>query len=465
MVFSQSLCEGGTSAVFPCNNYDLMNHFDKATLSNKDGSDIWGWTDPLDNNEYAIVTFEDKTCFLNITDPINPTYLGFLNSNAGSNYWRDVKVYENHAFIVADNVGAHGMQVFDLTRLRNVASPPESFIAETVLTNGWDGSTIRSCHNIVINETNAMAYLVGCQSANGGGPIFIDISDPVNPEAIGEYNDEGYTHDAQVVTYAGPDSSYIGKEIMISSNEDKIVIIDVSIPTDPIKISEASYSNPAYTHQGWFSSDMRYFFVNDEDDEINFGMNTRTIVFDLLDLDNPLFHSEYSGDSQAIDHNLYVKGNLVYQANYTAGLRVLDISDIDNITELGYFDTRPENNNTSFNGAWSVYPYFDSGNIIISDINRGFFIVRESGTLNKENFIFNKNDVVVYPNPANEKVVVSLKNNRIKHLELYNVLLQKVKSFKFNNAREKSLDLSSYEEGIYFLKINDLYTHKIILSR
>ena len=325
------------SAVFPCNNYDLMNHFDKATLSNKDGSDIWGWTDPLDNNEYAIVTFEDKTCFLNITDPINPTYLGFLNSNAGSNYWRDVKVYENHAFIVADNVGAHGMQVFDLTRLRNVVSPPESFMAETVLTNGWDGSTIRSCHNIVINETNAMAYLVGCQSANGGGPIFIDISDPLNPEAIGEYNDEGYTHDAQVVTYAGPDSSYIGKEIMISSNEDKIVIIDVSIPTDPVKISEASYSNAAYTHQGWFSSDMRYFFVNDEDDEINFGMNTRTIVFDLLDLDNPLFHSEYSGDSQAIDHNLYVKGNLIYQANYTAGLRVLDISDIDNITELGYF--------------------------------------------------------------------------------------------------------------------------------
>ena len=453
------------SAGFPCNNYDLMNHFDKATLSNKDGSDIWGWTDPLDSNEYAIVTFEDKTCFINITDPINPTYLGFLNSNAGSNYWRDVKVYENHAFIVADNVGAHGMQVFDLTRLRNVTSPPESFTADTVLTNGWDGSTIRSCHNIVINETNAMAYLVGCQSANGGGPIFIDISDPANPEAIGEYNAEGYTHDAQVVTYAGPDSTHIGKEIMISSNEDKIVIIDVSIPTEPIKISETSYSNAAYTHQGWFSSDMRYFFVNDEDDEINFGMNTRTIVFDLLDLDNPLFHSEYVGDSESIDHNLYVKGNLVYQANYTAGLRVLDISDIDNINEFGYFDTHPENNNTSFNGAWSIYPYFDSGNIIISDVNRGFFIVRESGTLNNENLIFNKSDVAVYPNPANEKVVVYLKNNRIKHLELYNILLQKVKSFKANNTREKTLNLSPYEEGVYFLKINDIYTHKIILSR
>ena len=82
------------------------------------------------------------------------------------------------------------MQVFDLTRLRNVVSPPESFMAETVLTNGWDGSTIRSCHNIVINETNAMAYLVGCQSANGGGPIFIDISDPLNPSSLNSLTNE-----------------------------------------------------------------------------------------------------------------------------------------------------------------------------------------------------------------------------------------------------------------------------------
>ena len=141
--FSQTACIGNFSGDFPCDGYDLMKHFDKTTLSSKDGSDIWGWTDPSDDNEYAIVTFEDKTCFLNITDPINPIYLGFLNSNAGENYWRDVKVYQNHAFIVADNVGAHGMQVFDLTRLRSVESPPESFTADTVLTGGWDGSTIR----------------------------------------------------------------------------------------------------------------------------------------------------------------------------------------------------------------------------------------------------------------------------------------------------------------------------------
>ena len=86
------------------------------------------------------------------------------------------------------------------------------------------------------------------------------------------------------------------------------------------------------------------------------------------------------GPNAAIDHNGYVKGNTYYQANYTAGLRMIDISDIAgrNLTEVGFFDTHPENNATSFNGAWSVYPYFASGNLIISDIERGLFIVRKS---------------------------------------------------------------------------------------
>lgn len=465
IIFSQTPCVGNNSSGFPCNDYDLMDHFNKATLSNEDGSDIWGWTDPLNNNEYALVTFEDKTCFLNITDPVNPIYLGFLNSNAGTNYWRDVKVYQNHAFIVADNVGAHGMQVFDLTRLRNVASPPESFTADTVLTSGWNGATIRSCHNIVINEAKGIAYLVGCQSANGGGPMFIDISDPTNPVAIGQYTAEGYTHDAQVVTYSGPDAAYTGKEIMIASNEDKVVVVDVTLPTAPVKISEISYSNTAYTHQGWFSSDMRYFLVGDEEDEIDFGVNTRTIIFDFLDLDNPVYHSQYTGGSAAIDHNLYVKGDLVFEANYTSGLRVLDISDINNISEVGYFDTYPENNNTNFNGAWSVYPYFDSGNIIISDIDRGFFIVRKSGTLSIDDSIFNKKEVSVYPNPANENVVISVQNSAIKKLQLFNVLGQAIIDSKVNNLSELNLDVSHFKEGIYFLKINNDITQKIIIKR
>lgn len=462
--FSQTPCTSNMAGSFPCNDYDLMDHFDKATLSGGDGSDIWGWTDPLDGKEYAITTFANRTCFLDISDPINPIYVGFLNTNAGNSFWRDVKVYNNHAFIVADNVGPHGMQVFDLTRLRSVASPPENFTADTILTSGWNGSTIGSCHNIVINETNGVAYLVGCSSANGGGPMFIDITNPTSPVASGEYTGDGYTHDAQVVTYDGPDPDHQGKEILIGSNESKVVIIDVTNPASPSKISEVTYSNTAYTHQGWFSSDKRYFLVGDEEDESNFGLNTRTIIFDFTDLDNPVYHSQYTGASGAIDHNLYVKGDLAFEANYASGLRVLDISDINNITEVGYFDTYPENNNTSFRGAWSVYPYFASGNIIISDINRGFFVVRKSGTLSvgEESL---EAEVNIQPNPASDHLSITTKNMSIKTIQLFNVLGQQVLNLRQDFGNQKTLDLSSFSEGLYFVKLNNEFTKKILIKR
>lgn len=84
------------------------------------------------------------------------------------------------------------------------------------------------------------------------------------------------------------------------------------------------------------------------------------------------------GDSNAIDHNGYIRDNLFYLASYTAGVRVYDISNLKNknIREVGFFDTYPKNNQTAFEGAWSVYPYFESENIVISDINSGLFIVK-----------------------------------------------------------------------------------------
>ncbi|TCI93219.1 choice-of-anchor B family protein [Tenacibaculum sp. M341] len=377
---TRTLCVNGFAGSYPCNDYDLMAVIDNATLAgsaSSSGSDIWGWTDATTSKEYAIICMSNTTAFVDVTDPINPVFLGRLNSSAGSNSWRDAKVYGNYVYIVADNVGSHGMQVFDLTKLRNVTSPV-NFTADTVYTG------VGSCHNIVINESKGMAYLVGCRSANGGGPIFIDISDPLNPTSLGNYSGDGYSHDAQVVTYNGPDAEHAGKEIYIGSNENEVVVLDVTDKANVTKISSISYPQIGYTHQGWFTDNQEYFILGDETDEQSFGFNTRTLIFDLRDLDNPVLSSTYTGETRAIDHNGYVKGNLYYMANYRAGIRVLDISNISAATnsmdEVGFFDTYPSNDNASFNGAWSVYPYFASGNIIISDIERGLFIVRKSGT-------------------------------------------------------------------------------------
>ena len=375
-------CENGMADVYPCNGYDLMSYLSLQDLTPEGvnngsiaGNDSWGWTDPTTNKEYALVGLNSHAAFVDISEPSLPVLLGVLPTATVNSSWRDIKVYQNHAFIVSEASG-HGMQVFDLTRLRNVITPPETFTADTHFTD------FGKAHNIFINETSGYAYVVGT-SRNGpffGGALFINIQNPTLPVSEGGFAAGGYSHDVQVINYFGPDADYNGKEILVGSNENEIVLADVTNKANPITISTIAYSNIGYTHQGWFTEDLNHFIVGDELDERDFGNNTRTLFFDLSDLDNPVYDFDYLGPTSAIDHNGYVNGNDYFLANYRAGVRILDLSQIASniITEIGFFDTYPENDNAAFDGVWNVYPFFQSENIVISDIDRGLFIVRRS---------------------------------------------------------------------------------------
>jgi choice-of-anchor B domain-containing protein len=369
-----SPCENGVADSYPCSGYDLLGSISLSDFLAGSGNDIWGWTDEFSGKEYAIVGLNNGTAFVEISGD-DPIYLGKLPTATGPSSWRDIKVYKDHAFIVSE-ANSHGMQVFDLTKLRNVSNPPATFQADT----RYQG--FGNAHNIVINEDTGFAYVVGTDRGDiyGGGAHFINIQDPKNPIAAGGYGADGYSHDAQVVTYNGPDADYLGKEIYIGSNENEVIIADVTDKDNPVNISKVSYSNISYTHQGWFTEDQQYFILGDELDEVDFGFQSRTLVFDFTDLDNPLFFDTYLGTTSAIDHNGYVKGDEYYLANYTAGLRVLDIAGIANksINEISYFDTFPTSDNAQFSGVWSVYPYFSNGKVAISDINSGLFIVKKS---------------------------------------------------------------------------------------
>lgn len=369
-----SPCENGIADSFPCNGFDFLGRITLSEFESSAGNDVWGWTDSSNGNEYALVGLDDGTAFVDISGD-EPIYLGKLPTTTASSPWRDVKIYRDFAYIVSEAQG-HGMQVFNLGQLRGVNNPPVTFSPSTTYTG------IGNAHNIVINEEMGFAYPVGTarNDAFNGGVHFIDIQDPFSPTGVGGWGDNGYTHDAQVITYNGPDADYAGREIFIGSNEDRIAIVDITDKSNPVGISTLSYSQLGYTHQGWFTEDQRYFLLGDELDEVNFGFNSRTLVFDMSDLDNPQLHTTYTGPTAAIDHNGYVKGNEFFLANYTAGMRVLDISEIANrnISETAFFDTFPSNDGASFDGVWSVYPYFESGKILINDSNTGFFVVRKS---------------------------------------------------------------------------------------
>ncbi|MFT4699121.1 MAG: choice-of-anchor B domain-containing protein [Flavobacteriaceae bacterium] len=371
-ITAQTPCSGGMAGAYPCNNMDLLSNVPVSSMGGSGiGNDSWGWTSGS-GTEYVLMGMSNGTAFLDISDPVNPVYLGILPTHTSSSSWRDIKVYSNHAFIVSEASG-HGMQVFDLTRLTSVSSPPVTFTEDAHL------SSFGSAHNIAINEGSGYAYVIGAGSFSGG-PIFINIQDPLNPIVEGGYSGDGYTHDAQIVMYHGSDTEHVGKEILIASNEDTVTIVDVSDKSNPIQLSRSTYSGDRYTHQGWLTFDHDHYIFNDELDESNIGHNTRTRLMDVSNLDSPVLIGFYDGPSSAIDHNGYTKGNRYYMANYRAGVRVLDISNIatpSSISEVSFFDTYPSNNNASFNAVWNVYPYFSSGVLVVSDIENGLFLIKD----------------------------------------------------------------------------------------
>ena len=365
-------CSGGMAGTYPCSNVDLMSFLALANIGGGEANDIWGWTDSSTGKEYAIMGRTTGTSFVDISDPVNPIYLGNLPPHSSDSEWRDVKVYADHAFIVTE-ANNSGMQVFDLTQLRMVASPPATF-SETAHYSGFS-----TAHNLAINEDSGFAYAVGTNTCSGGLHM-IDIQTPTSPTSAGCFSADGHTHDAQCVNYDGPDDDHQGKEICFNSNVDTLTIVDVTHKAAPAMLSRTGYTGSRYAHQGWLTEDHAYFLLDDEsDEEENPNVtNTRTYMWDVSDLDAPAVIGFHDSTTTATDHNQYVKGKYTYQSNYQAGLRILDITDIanGNLSEEAFFDVYPGSDSTSFNGAWSNYPFFDSGIVIVSGIEQGLFILR-----------------------------------------------------------------------------------------
>lgn len=402
-------CENGFSDGFPCDNIELYAHVNAAEMGGNGArlNDIWGWIDPETGREYALVGLTDGVSIVEVTDPANPVVLAKLLESTSrqtsvqdplmahhddeggfkeASSWRDMKVYENYLYVVSEQDG-HGLQVFDLTRIRDVREPPEEFREDYLY------SRFGKAHNLAINEETGYAYVVGSTSgeicAEEGGLHIVNLHEnPLEPSYAGCHtepeaggsNGDGYVHDTQCVIYSGPDDRFAGRELCFSAAEKTFLISDVSDKNQPETVSNSSYSGVQYSHQGWLSEDQRYFFMNDELDELRTGANTKTYVWDLQNLEKPELIGIYEHSTGSVDHNLYVKNDRLFQANYTSGLRVLDISSPmpDQITTIGYFDTTPNDDRPSFAGLWSVYPYLSGDKVIVSDINNGLFILRYS---------------------------------------------------------------------------------------
>lgn len=376
-------CTNGRAAGFPCSGVDLVSFLPLADLGAPNGvklNDMWGWTDAATSREFVLVGRTDGLTFVEVTDALNPQALGHLPAAAAPASWRDVKVYADHAYVVADGSPGHGVQIFDLTRLRDV----DEF---TPFDEDGRYAEVSSVHNIAINEETGFAYAVGSSGGGmscGGGLHMIDLSDPIAPTFAGCFADTttgnsmtGYTHDVQCVMYDGPDADYAGREICIGSNETAISIADVTDKGNPVAVSTASYPDSRYVHQGWLTEDHAWFVSNDELDELGGVVtNTRMLVWDVSDLDDPILVEEHFGATGAVDHNMYVRGDLLFHSNYHFGLRVIDLADPASPVERGFFDTHPRDDAPGFDGSWSNYPWLAGGVVAVTSAREGLFLLR-----------------------------------------------------------------------------------------
>lgn len=179
-------CVNGMAAdFFPCDKVDLLSHVSHNELGTTFVNDIWGWTDPQSNDDYALVGASNGTVFVDISDAKRPEVLGILPtaSTIGSSSWRDIKVYQNHAYVVSEHTN-HGVQVFDLTRLRSWDGNYTTYDADAHYTGHG------SAHNVNINEDTGFLYSVGAGPFSSS-PLPHTVSVDAPSSAAGEYGATG----------------------------------------------------------------------------------------------------------------------------------------------------------------------------------------------------------------------------------------------------------------------------------
>lgn len=384
-------CENGWAGQYECNNVDLMSHIPLSKFSTNPGSanDIWGFVDLNDGREYAIIGLENGTAVVDVTAAKAPKEVGTISGRNST--WRDIKVYQHFnaatnrydSFAYVTTEARQGMQVIDLREL-----PEKISLAHT-----YEG--FRTAHNVYIGNVdyatgmslpgqNAYLYISG-SNLNRGSFRVLDLKNPENPQEVSKApQGTGYIHDATnlVIDDERTSACAVGHhpcEIMVDFNESTVDIWDTTDKSKPYLISATGYQGAAYTHSGWWSKDKKYIFVHDELDEQNSGANTTIRTLDITNLKQPYVSNVWTGPTQAIDHNGFVKGDKYYYSNYRRGLGILDISEPNRPVEMGFFDTFPvpQANSAHFNGAWGTYPYLPSGNILVSDIEYGLYVVRE----------------------------------------------------------------------------------------
>ena len=420
LLFTNSYSQQNASLLYNWQDSSLVGSWAYDNIYNE----CWGVY--INNHEIAIIGSTAGTHFFDITDPENTYEIDFVQGGytGGGVIHRDYHDYNGYLYAVCDEGNTSTLQIIDISNLPNSVNIV------------YDSNILfTKAHNIFIDTATAKMYACASNSAMD----VYDLQNPIDPQLIFSYNDVGHVHDA----FVRNDSAFL------NCGNQGLRILDFStvnqLGDQPLFLgSLTSYPDAGYNHSGWLSNNGNIYVMQDE----NHGYDVK--ILDVSDVSNITVISTFNSgvDPQSMAHNGIIKDNYVYIPYYHDGIRIFDISNPNNPIQEFMYDTYLPLDHNSYKGAWGVYPFLPSGNIIVSDMQTGLYIFRVNGNINT---ISEQNQLIyLYPNPSQQKITITGQANK---LYIYNMFGQRVLDRFINQNTKNTIDIGNLADGLYFYEL------------
>lgn len=454
-------------AQFPSQNVTLLSQWDTSITVAEPVyairyNSIWGWTDPQDNKEYAIIGATDGTYIIDVTIPTAPLVRDYVKGRRDSCIWREYKTYQNYLYAVSDD----GVNAFNQNSLQIIDLSPLPDSVQVVYDNN---NLVSRAHTIFIDADKM--YLNSVNMPNNGGHsnmAVFSLINPVNPILMRRLEQDFPSSDNVHDCYVRNDTCYA------SSSYGGLFIYKFSGSQFSLLGSLTSYPDQGYNHSSALTADGQTLIFTDE-----VPTNLALKSLDVSNMGNLTVLDVFKSTSSTIatPHNPFIRkgdNNRVVVAYYQDGVQIFDISNPSNISRTGFFDTNPTDcpscPNPSYSGCWGAYVDLPSGIIVASDMQNGLFVLdATSAGVGTGEGLNEKFEVKCTPNPffENFDIRFSLSEAEQMTVELTDIsgkiLLKKEMSFSPGN-NTFTVNGKYLANGIYQLSMqgkNLSYTTKI----
>lgn len=432
-------------------NLELLFNWNDSTIVGTSAYDnayneVWGLV--VNGREFAVIGSTSGTHIFDVTDPVNSEQVQFIPGAATGTQIIHRDYHDRNGFLYAvSDEGNSTLQIIDIKQLPDAA--PVIYDSNEL---------IKTAHNIFIDENLNKLYACNVRSASSGwyasSLVIFNIDNPINPVQLISYEVPG--------TGAGVHDMWVKNDTAFLNNGgDGLFVVDFTDLTSPQIIgSLTDYTDKGYNHSGWPTADMKTYIMADE----NWGYDMKVLdISDLSDItEKTTFSSEIHPNS--IAHNQLIKENYVYVSSYHDGLQVYDISDQENPIKVASYSTYLMDDHDSYRGAWGVYPFLPSGNILVSDMQYGLYVLAPSQNFSVQSYSAKK--ITIYPNPAKTHIKLKVfgKESTL-NVKIFDLKGQSVMRKKISHENNL-INIASLKQGVYLIKAegnNSLYQQKLIV--